>query len=521
MRQRGPLVHTDATSSEVRLTGWSADGQAIFHERIRDQISELVRLDIDARSGTSGHSAVLLTMPAPDKGCSIAGDARSMVYARVEASTSLSRWGVDDAPRALTADTREKSALVLSRDRQRIAFVAGAGDRKQIFIGSPNATNAKPIPNIAAEILDLDLSPAGTHLAYSVLRDGNVELWTAEVATGETRQFAHSPVAEHGDLVWMSPGELLYAKLGSRAYRVLELATGRERELSSRWPSGWIFHAELSPDGRRIAVEVNGAKKDMTGIWSISLEDGSAQRLYFERLAPIGWSEDGAWVYVQDHTASMTYAIAASGAGEIRPLLAPPRRALGKIRILPDERTALAIELAWRSDVWRISLDGTPPPLASGPLLPAPEPQALPAPTNGDMSRGSVGRAPDGWSPIPFSGAAAMTDRCLGAAERCAIVSHGGWLDQRVAADAYRGKRVRVRARAHATAGRGGLGLWLQTPTEVSPLGYRIAVDAAGWQLLEIVTNVRPDARHLIIRLSANYASTALFDDVVLEAVAR
>jgi Tol biopolymer transport system component len=509
---------TDAASSQVSLVGWSADGRAILYKRVRDQVVELVRLEIEPRSGTSGRASILLTTLPSDRDFSIAADGRSLVYVREEGSTNLARWSAGGTPRALTADTRNKYALALSHDRRRIAYAAGAGERTRIFIGPSDGTGATPIPNVEAAILDLDWSPAGTHIAYSVLRDGTPQLWTVDVATGETRRLAHSPMADHGDVAWASPGELLFSALGNAGYRALELATGRERELVPRGLKGWIFSAEPSPDGRQIAVYVNGPNTH--GVWSISLDDGGARQLYLERLTPIGWSEDGAWVYVQDSERRLTYAISASGSGEIRSLFALPRPTLGKIRIFLGEHEALAFEEKAQADVWRISLDGPLPSSAFAPVEPLPEPHAQPSLVNPEMSLGAIGSPPPGWSPSPYDGTSVTTDRCLGASAPCASVSHGGWLEQRLVANPYRGKRIRLRVRTRVT-GQSSLELRLQAPTRMAHLDTVTATDTAGWHTLEIIADVRPDAQHLIIGLHAAGTSSALYDDVSLEVVER
>jgi hypothetical protein len=47
------------------------------------------------------------------------------------------------------------------------------------------------------------------------------------------------------------------------------------------------------------------------------------------------------------------------------------------------------------------------------------------------------------------------------------------------------------------------------------------STEAPGWQTLELVSDVRPDARNVILRLEADAVSSALFDDVALEIVGR
>jgi hypothetical protein len=63
-------------------------------------------------------------------------------------------------------------------------------------------------------------------------------------------------------------------------------------------PEDWrgLFHAALSPDGRRLAV---GAHKRM---WLIELGTGEVQRTWYDLggLAAVDWSEDGRWLVLGD-----------------------------------------------------------------------------------------------------------------------------------------------------------------------------------------------------------------------------
>jgi hypothetical protein len=98
----------------------------------------------------------------------------------------------------------------------------------------------------------------------------------------------------------------VYQRPGNQNFHVLDPQTEEERPLVSAndEQGAWMFSPRISPDGKKVAVFWNRPlpwhDPPATGLYVISIEDGSFVRLREERYSPLGWSADGQWVYARE-----------------------------------------------------------------------------------------------------------------------------------------------------------------------------------------------------------------------------
>jgi serine/threonine protein kinase len=376
-------IYLDDRSASAEYPVWVAGGRAIYYQRLRDQTTEIVRLALDEASNISDER-VVLTPPAYGQGFGISDDEQSLVYARTTRSTTVV---VTSSGRrtVLSADTREKGGLSVSTDGKMIAFLAGVGEHSQIIVGQRDGDGGtKSLPIVEGHPLKLTWSPLGDQLAYTVDTTDGRQLWIVSLATGAEHRVGTSTLSEVGDIAWTARDELVFQTEGNRNYGLI--APGKaERALVAHNKIGYMFNLVPSPDGHRAAVFWN---RKPPGVWIISLDDGIATSIYMGRALPIGWSVDGARVFVKDlagkaHSIfALDPSVDASFAGTPRIVL--DAVALGtELRMLPGDEGFAAIEQSWQSDLWLASLNHRRIGVLSEPLPPNAAPVATPTPRNG------------------------------------------------------------------------------------------------------------------------------------------
>jgi Tol biopolymer transport system component len=286
----------------------------------------------------------------------------------------------------LSTDTREKRGLSVSPDGETIAFIASVGEHGQvILVPRDGGGTTKALPMAEGRPLKLAWSPHGDRLAYTVATTAGVQLWIVELATGTQGQVSTSGLSERGDVAWTARDEILFYTAGNRNYGVL--APGKpERTLVADDTIGWMSSIQPSPDGRRAAV-AGTRMPEGRGVWAISLDDGAVTQIPSnQRTKPVGWSDDGAWVFVvnpiSEYYSGSVLAMDASGTGSSHVVL--DRVPLNsELRMLPGEEGFVAIEISWRSDLWLASLDHRRIDVPSAPLPPTAAPVVPPTPRSG------------------------------------------------------------------------------------------------------------------------------------------
>jgi len=117
---------------------------------------------------------------------------------------------------------------------------------------------------------------------------------------------------------------------------------------------------------------------------------------------------------------------------------------------------------------------------------------------------------------------AMVVDDCGDPAEptaRCAKVTPGQWLEQRIDASAYRGRSIRlgVRVRVELTA---RVELLLQASSGLRRV-VATPVESTSWSTVELVADIQANAEAVVIRLIADSRSPAWFRDVSLDLLER
>ena len=165
-------------------------------------------------------------------------------------------------------------------------------------------------------------------------------------------------------------GTLAYT-VGSAAARTLVWVDRRGREEAINIPSRAYVYAQLSPDGKLVALDSRDEENDIW-IWDFARE--TLQRLTFDpgfNRGPL-WAPDGRRLAFsrQIEGTEEVYWQAADGSGTAAPLTMGSKAAMVPGDFSPDGARLLYQPSNPPEDIWMISLDG--PPTSGMPLLDGP-----------------------------------------------------------------------------------------------------------------------------------------------------
>ena len=184
---------------------------------------------------------------------------------------------------------------------------------------------------------------------------------------------ANFDVADGGALVYSTGSQVAPAELSTPVWVD---RNGHETPLSL--PAARYFSPRVSPDGRRLAVNVDG-----DGLWVYDLETAAGFLLVRRGVAPI-WTPDGERIvyasFAESGFPSVAW-IAADGTGDAELLVASDAADV-PTGVTPDGSTVVFAQIAGdRREIWEVALDTS---RAVRPVL------------QGNVARGNADVSPDG-----------------------------------------------------------------------------------------------------------------------------
>jgi serine/threonine-protein kinase len=279
---------------------WGPAGDAIYF--VRDG-SELRKVSVASDGEPRGTPEVLQSGLA-SAGFSVTRDGRMLVYVKEQRHSNL--WLATRPPgesrfttTQLSRGTAEKAGNQISPDGRLLAYVQTEQDRGDVYVvalggGAPRRLSSSPAGGYSPA-----WSPDGRRLAFVTTVKGINKVRTVSVEGGGERTYEGTEVSPGLQLAWAPDGRILYLRPGNRNFHWLDPATGAEEPLVTNDSVGWMFNPSPSPDSRYVAVSWN--RPPNAGVYLISLRNGSQTRVGNpgEWGWPLGWSADGAFVYVE------------------------------------------------------------------------------------------------------------------------------------------------------------------------------------------------------------------------------
>jgi Tol biopolymer transport system component len=339
---------------------WSPDGKYLYFASDRSGSMNLWRVPIDEASGETLGEPEPITTPAPYLAhASLSADGKSTVYtsalitANIQRLTLDASGGAQGEPAWVTTGSRRWSSPDPSPDGEWVAFYSLTQPEGQVYMAHPDGTGLRQVTNGATDRLPR-WSPDGKWIACFSNRTGGLELWKIRPDGSGQQQ-----------LTECSASYLAWSPDGSRMATVFSLEEGAEKtgvlvfdpnrpwkeQIAEVLPlfdpsSGYFLVNSWSPDGRRLAGQVNGERP---GIAMYTL----ASRAY-ERLTDFGewpvWLPDSRRVlFVAD---GKGFFVADTRSRQVQKIFSVTRDVIGPPRLTRDGRTANFSRRVTESDIW-------------------------------------------------------------------------------------------------------------------------------------------------------------------------
>lgn len=243
----------DATgpSSAARLT------DAIVFVSDRDGYDQLYRMDLQGSAVTYLPQDGTLLPAFPD----VSPDGRAIVF-----FDQFSRVKVQSVDASDSVIVSEAGLLcgfpAWSPNATRIAMQcrAAPGEQVDIYLVNRDGSGFRALVSSPEDDLTPTWSPDGGRIAYSSPRDGNLDLYVRDLATGSDSNLTRTPGVDETFPEWSPDGRLIafHARSGllePRSIDLLELSTGEVRRLVDRLQDS--YYPNWSPDSRSLIFARN------------------------------------------------------------------------------------------------------------------------------------------------------------------------------------------------------------------------------------------------------------------------
>lgn len=285
---------------------WSGGGDRIYYVA-RDQqgrgsapVSVLTRIDLDRITGkrkgapVSLGQVIFVSLSLSRDGTRLAYPefSRSYSVTRVDLATGVSEDLGTEGARTWTGRPR------VSPDGRRLLYRAdrGTGDlSSSVFVVSDRDGASPRVVASAPGMSQAVWSPTGDRIAGFTEEAGDRRLIIVSLVSGKVQSLAG---IRPGESVEWSPGpQLLYQRADRRNFVLRDPDSGAERPLLAEESAG-VWQARYAPDGARVAFARTVDPAAGMSVAIAAIADGIAREVYAGRAAPIGWSADGAVVFL-------------------------------------------------------------------------------------------------------------------------------------------------------------------------------------------------------------------------------
>jgi eukaryotic-like serine/threonine-protein kinase len=217
----------------------------------------------------------------------------------------------------VASNTSDKSGQFAVSQSGVLVYAPGAGaESERQVVEVDRKGQVHPLTPSLRAYEDLDLSPDGHHLAFTI-EGPQWNVWTYDIQRGTLSRLSFEN--DNRDPFWTPDGKkIVYSSLRNGQWELnMKAADGSGTEQKIHSSGGWEFATSFSPDGRNMAFTLSNAATGLD-IWILPLETAGKPHVFlqtpfmefFAQFSPDGhWiayesNESGrAEVYVQPFTA--------------------------------------------------------------------------------------------------------------------------------------------------------------------------------------------------------------------------
>jgi eukaryotic-like serine/threonine-protein kinase len=364
---RNPRQLTSDSSEAVIHAGprWSPDGRRLLFRRIEKTDADIMTVD-----STGGGPTRVTHDEFADLDPVWSADGR-WIYFASNRGGGINVWRIalgaggaaEGSPQQLTTGAGDDVEPAPSPDGHRLAFAVRGLNADLWQLPVPPATGAAAGPPASVVVSTREesrgaWSPDGRTIAFNSDRQGEMNIWLHDVATGADRRLTSGPGGDYQP-AWAPDGRTLTffsGRGGSIDIWAVAVADGRLTRLTD--DPGMDINPFFSPDGLSIAFMSD--RLGRTDVWLMNA-DGSGQR----RLSSSGagghflrWTADGRGIVYRAETGTerRTMRIAVEG-GALTPL--PAITSGAHMSWSPDQ--SLIMDVRGHRTLWVYPVDGAPP----------------------------------------------------------------------------------------------------------------------------------------------------------------
>lgn len=334
---------------------WSPDGSAIYFIRSQAGNKELWKLNVSAETGEAKNPPELVFGGSNFGYFTISDGGKRLLFARTldYANMHLVRIekpgdDINITVEQLSSGTSAHRYPRISPDNKRIVFSRSDTSGSNICTMPIEGGEIQQITFMSADNVCPAWSPDGKKIAFGSTAENTLAVWMVDAEGGRPQRISQGDVSESLYVVW-SPGKrILYQGKGNRNFMVLDPESGKEIPLIKNEEEGYLFWAQYSQDGEKVAAVWN--KKSSPGIYVFSLENYTQTWINKQAATPIGWSADGEWIYAQ-FSAKEIKRIRSTG-GNPEDVVTLPFDRTRLISMTADQERFVVSVPEFKSDIW-------------------------------------------------------------------------------------------------------------------------------------------------------------------------
>jgi Tol biopolymer transport system component len=362
----GKAVRVTAGRSVDWNPVWSPDGRYLYFASDRSGTTNLWRVPIDERSGSTGDPEPVTTSTQASMLLSLSRDGKRIAYTTDETRTTLEKAAFDPGSGTLSgpvaAITRTAQIIMtcdVSRDGGWLAYQTSV-PHQNLFLIHPDGSGLRQLTADGFNNRQPRWSPDGKRLAFYSNRGGKYEIWLVRADGSQLERAAvlpDRPRAVHP--VWSPDGRQLACDLDENEALIdltRPLADRRPLLLPPAGPGLGFSASSWSADGRWLAGALHVQTPDRRQVPGVVLYSPAERR--YVRLSARGegatWLSDSRRLLYSDGGRIFLFDTLSRTSRQV--LTPPPGSDYNDVCLGPDDRVLYLARNTEEGDIWLLTM---------------------------------------------------------------------------------------------------------------------------------------------------------------------